>query len=241
MRYTIFFTLVFLVFEAGFAQKKSDLLEDNKSLNTLLERNENTIRELKQQITREESLSETYRFETENLKSTNKALMDRLSKFTNQSVTNIMNIGDQIESMRSLEKQNQQLKGTITLHDSVLIETLIKFRPVISKARGMVLEPGGLKFPFIVNRETTLDSMHLDRRIKSLDSALTAHEFYQISFLTSSKTYPLAERLYSIFTGKFRQSPARFHFSPHSSADTLYIRLHPNHEKFYATIRDLIK
>ncbi|MDA0380581.1 MAG: hypothetical protein O3A09_04990 [Bacteroidetes bacterium] len=241
MRYSILFTLFFLIFEVGSAQKKSDLLEDNKSLNALVERNETTIRELKQQITRVESLNETYKFETDNLKSTNKALMDRLSKFTNQSVANIMNIGDQIESMRSLEKQNQQLKGTITQHDSVLIETLKKLRPIISKARGMVLEIGGLKFPFIVNRETSLDSLHLDSRIKSLDSALRAHEFYQLRFLTNSKTLPLAERIYTLFTGNFEHTPERFLFSPHSSSDTLYIRLHPNHEKFYLTIRELIK
>lgn len=240
MRNLLFIAFFFVVTASVSAQKKSDLLEDNRSLNALVERNETTIRELKQQLTRVESLNETYKFETENLKSTNKALMERLSKFANQSVTNIMNIGDQIESMRSLEKQNQQIKGTLIQHDSVLIETLKRLRPVISKAKGMELEPGGLKFPFTLTKPTT-DSLHLDPRLIGLDSALAVHEFYQISFETNAKTKPLAEDIFTLFTEKFKRAPERFQFDLHSKSDTLFIRLHPNHEGFYRAIRSLIK
>lgn len=241
MRNSLFIAFFFVVTTSVSAQKKSDLLEDNRSLNALVERNETTIRELKQQLTRLESLNETYKFETENLKSTNKALMERLSKFANQSVTNIMNIGDQIESMRSLEKQNQQIKGTLIQHDSVLIETLKRLRPVISKAKGMELEPGGLRFPFVMSKQTTTDSLHLDRRLIGLDSALAVHEFYQISFETNAKTRPLAENIFTLFTEKFKRDPERFQFNLHSKSDTLFIRLHPNHERFYRAIRSLIK
>lgn len=241
MRNSLFIAFFCVVTASVSAQKKSDLLEDNRSLNALVERNEATIRELKQQLTRVESLNETYKFETENLKSTNKALMERLSKFANQSVANIMNIGDQIESMRSLEKQNQQIKGTLIQHDSVLIETLKRLRPVISKAKGMELEPGGLKFPFALTKQFTTDSLHLDRRLIGLDSALAVHEFYQISFETNAKTRPLAEDIFTLFTDKFKRAPERFQFDLNSKSDTLFIRLHPNHEVFYRTIRALIK
>ena len=240
MRNSLFIAFFCVVTASVSAQKKSDLLEDNRSLNALVERNEATIRELKQQLTRLESLNETYKFETENLKSTNKALMERLSKFANQSVTNIMNIGDQIESMRSLEKQNQQIKGTLIQHDSVLIETLKRLRPVISKAKGMELEPGGLKFPFTLTKPTT-DSLHLDPRLIGLDSALAVHEFYQISFETNAKTRTLAEDIFTLFTEKFKRAPERFQFDLNSKSDTLFIRLHPNNEGFYRTIRALIK
>lgn len=241
MQNSLFIALFCVITASVSAQKKSDILEDNRSLNALVERNEAIIRELKQQLTRVESLNETYKFETENLKSTNKALMERLSKFANQSVTNIMNIGDQIESMRSLEKQNQQIKGTLIQHDSVLIETLKRLRPVISKAKGMELEPGGLRFPFVMSKQTTTDSLHLDRRLIGLDSALAVHEFYQISFETNAETRPLAEDIFTLFTEKFKRAPERFQFDLHSKSDTLFIRLHPNHEGFYRAIRSLIK
>lgn len=241
MRPLLFYAVLVVSTYSVAAQKKTDLLEDNKSLNALVERNEATIRDLKQQLTRVESLNETYKFETENLKSTNKALMERLSKFANQSVTNIMNIGDQIESMRSLEKQNQQIKGSLIQHDSVLIETLKKFRPVISKAKGMELEPGGLKFPFLVSTNESDAALASDKRLMALDSALATHEFYQVSFETNAKTRPLAERIFTVFTQSFGKEPNRFLFQSSAPSDTLFIKLHPDYEKFYASIRALVK
>ncbi|MEK9751026.1 MAG: hypothetical protein VW236_05670 [Flavobacteriaceae bacterium] len=222
------------------AQKKTDLLEDNRALNALVERNEATIRDLQQQVSRLEAINETYKFESDNLKTTNKALMERLSKFANQSVTNIMNIGDQIESMRSLEKQNQFLKSALTRHDSILIETLKKLRPFVSKAKGMVLEPGGVRFPLTQNAQIVLDSLHTDKRIQSIDTVLNAHPFYQLEIIHNATNSTFKEALFKTFTEKLNQPVERFSFS-RTLADTLYLRLTPNHSSFYKEVRAMIQ
>ena len=222
------------------AQKKTDLLEDNRALNTLVERNEATIRDLQQQVSRLEAINETYKFESDNLKSTNKALMERLSKFANQSVTNIMNIGDQIESMRSLEKQNQFLKSALTRHDSVLIETLKKLRPFVSKAKGMVLEPGGVRFPFAQNAQIPIDSLHTDKRIQSIDSVLNIHTFYQLEIIHNATNSTFKDALFKTFTEKLNQPVERFSLS-RTLSDTLYLRLTPNHSSFYKEVRAMIQ
>jgi len=108
-------TLVFFLFLSGassmiLAQKKTDLIEDLKALNELVGRKDDEISRLKKSLVAEETLNQTYLFEIENLKTTNSALMKRLSNFTSQSVSNIISIGDQIESMRVLEKQDQALR-----------------------------------------------------------------------------------------------------------------------------------
>lgn len=230
--------LLFIPFVA--AQKKADLLEDNRALNALVERNEATIRELQQNISRLEAINETYKFESDNLKTTNKALMERLSKFANQSVTNIMNIGDQIESMRSLEKQNQFLKSTLTRHDSILIETLKKLRPFVSKAKGMVLEPGGVRFPFAQNAQIALDSLHTDKRIQSIDSVLNLHPFYQLEIIHNAPNTTFKDALFKTFTETLNQPVERFSFS-RTLADTLYLRLAPDHTTFYKEVRAMLQ
>lgn len=166
--------------------------------------------------------------------------MERLSKFANQSVTNIMNIGDQIESMRSLEKQNQFLKSGLTRHDSILIETLKKLRPFVSKAKGMILEPGGVRFPFAQNVQISLDSLHTDKRIQIIDSVLNLQTFYQLEIIHNSSDNPFKEALFKTFTEKLNQPVERFNFS-RTLADTLYLRLAPNHTKFYKEVRAMIQ
>ena len=62
------------------AQKKTDLIEDLKALNELIGRKEDEISRLKKSLVAEETLNQTYLFEIENLKTTNSALMKRLSR-----------------------------------------------------------------------------------------------------------------------------------------------------------------
>ncbi len=240
MRKISLFILGLLFIPFVTAQKKGDLLEDNRALNALVERNEATIRDLQQQISRLEAINETYKFESDNLKTTNKALMERLSKFANQSVTNIMNIGDQIESMRSLEKQNQFFKSALIRHDSVLIETLKKLRPFVSKAKGMVLEPGGVRFPFAQNAQISLDSLHTDKRIQNIDSVLNLYPFYQLEIIYNATNSTFKEALFKTFTENLNQPLERFSFS-RTLVDTLYLRLTPNQTNFYKEVRAMIQ
>ena len=75
--------------------------------------------------------------------------MKRLSNFTSQSVNNTISIGDQIESMRVLEKQDQALRQFIIEQDSTLIETVKRLAPVITKANGMSINQGSIQIAFL--------------------------------------------------------------------------------------------
>ena len=248
--------LVFSLFLSGascalFAQKKTDLLEDLKALNELIGRKEDEISRLKKSLVAEETLNQTYLFEIENLKTTNSALMKRLSNFTSQSVSNIISIGDQIESMRVLEKQDQALRQLIIEEDSTLIETVKRLAPVVSKANGMLINRGRIEVSFSALEYALKDSLHLDPKLVRIDSALRvitdlelvitgAFQPIIIDSITMDKEL-IAPKFYEVFSKKFDLDQNRIKLDPTVNNDTVTISLRPSLQRSYERIRSILK
>lgn len=248
--------LVFSLFLSGascalFAQKKTDLLEDLKALNELIGRKENEIGRLKKSLIAEETLNQTYLFEIENLKTTNAALMKRLSNFTSQSVNNIISIGDQIESMRVLEKQDQALRQFIIEQDSTLIETVKRLAPVITKANGMSINQGSIQIAFPVLEYALKDSIHLDPKMIRVDSTLRvisdlelvingAFQPITIDSITMDDQL-LAPRFYNVFSNQFNLQQDRIRLNPNQNNDTVIIGLRPSMSHAYERIRTILR
>jgi len=249
-------TLVFFLFLSGassmiLAQKKTDLIEDLKALNELVGRKENEISRLKKSLVAEETLNQTYLFEIENLKTTNSALMKRLSNFTSQSVSNIISIGDQIESMRVLEKQDQALRQLIIEEDSTLIETMKQLAPVVNKANGMLINRGSIEVSFSALEYALKDSLHLDPKLVRIDSALRAISVLElmisgafqpviIDSVTIDKEL-IAPRFYEVFSKKFDLDQSRIKLVPTLNNDTVIIGLRPSFQRSYERIRSILK
>jgi len=249
-------TLVFFLFLSGassmiLAQKKTDLIEDLKALNQLVGRKEDEISRLKKSLVAEETLNQTYLFEIENLKTTNSALMKRLSNFTSQSVSNIISIGDQIESMRVLEKQDQALRQLIIEEDSTLIETMKQLAPVVNKANGMLINRGSIEVSFSALEYALKDSLHLDPKLVRIDSALRAISVLElmisgafqpviIDSVTIDKEL-IAPRFYEVFSKKFDLDQSRIKLVPTLNNDTVIIGLRPSFQRSYERIRSILK
>jgi len=249
-------TLVFFLFLSGassmiLAQKKTDLIEDLKALNQLVGRKEDEISRLKKSLAAEETLNQTYLFEIENLKTTNSALMKRLSNFTSQSVSNIISIGDQIESMRVLEKQDQALRQLIIEEDSTLIETMKQLAPVVNKANGMLINRGSIEVSFSALEYALKDSLHLDPKLVRIDSALRAISVLElmisgafqpviIDSVTIDKEL-IAPRFYEVFSKKFDLDQSRIKLVPTLNNDTVIISLRPSFQRSYERIRSILK
>ena len=248
--------LVFFLLLAGvsgmiMAQKKTDLIEDLKALNELVGRKEDEISRLKKSLVAEETLNQTYLFEIKNLKTTNSALMKRLSNFTSQSVSNIISIGDQIESMRVLEKQEQALRQLIIEEDSTLIETVKQLAPVVTKANGMLISRGRIEVSFSALEYTLKDSLHLDPKLVRIDSALRA--ISDLELMISGAFQPviidsitidnelIAPRFYEVFSKKFDLDQNRIKLDPTVNNDTVIIRLRPSLQRSYERIRSILK
>jgi len=249
-------TLVFFLFLSGassmiLAQKKTDLIEDLKALNELVGRKDDEISRLKKSLVAEETLNQTYLFEIENLKTTNSALMKRLSNFTSQSVSNIISIGDQIESMRVLEKQDQALRQLIIEEDSTLIETMKQLAPVVNKANGMLINRGSIEVSFSALEYALKDSLHLDPKLVRIDSALRAITVLElmisgafepviIDSVTIDKEL-IAPRFYEVFSKKFDLDQSRIKLVPTLNNDTVIISLRPSFQRSYERIRSILK
>ena len=249
-------TLVFFLFLSGassmiLAQKKTDLIEDLKALNELVGRKDDEISRLKKSLVAEETLNQTYLFEIENLKTTNSALMKRLSNFTSQSVSNIISIGDQIESMRVLEKQDQALRQLIIEEDSTLIETMKQLAPVVNKANGMLINRGSIEVSFSALEYALKDSLHLDPKLVRIDSALRAISVLElmisgafqpviIDSVTIDKEL-IAPRFYEVFSKKFDLDQSRIKLVPTLNNDTVIISLRPSFQWSYERIRSILK
>jgi hypothetical protein len=249
-------TLVFFLFLSGassmiLAQKKTDLIEDLKALNELVGRKDDEISRLKKSLVAEETLNQTYLFEIENLKTTNSALMKRLSNFTSQSVSNIISIGDQIESMRVLEKQDQALRQLIIEEDSTLIETMKQLAPVVNKANGMLINRGSIEVSFSALEYALKDSLHLDPKLVRIDSALRAISVLElmisgafqpviIDSVTIDKEL-IAPRFYEVFSKKFDLDQSRIKLVPTLNNDTVIISLRPSFQRSYERIRSILK
>ena len=249
-------TLVFFLILSGassmiLAQKKTDLIEDLKALNQLVGRKEDEISRLKKSLVAEETLNQTYLFEIENLKTTNSALMKRLSNFTSQSVSNIISIGDQIESMRVLEKQDQALRQLIIEEDSTLIETMKQLAPVVNKANGMLINRGSIEVSFSALEYALKDSLHLDPKLVRIDSALRAISVLElmisgafqpviIDSVTIDKEL-IAPRFYEVFSKKFDLDQSRIKLVPTLNNDTVIISLRPSFQRSYERIRSILK
>ena len=249
-------TLVFFLFLSGassmiLAQKKTDLIEDLKALNELVGRKDDEISRLKKSLVAEETLNQTYLFEIENLKTTNSALMKRLSNFTSQSVSNIISIGDQIESMRVLEKQDQALRQLIIEEDSTLIETMKQLAPVVNKANGMLINRGSIEVSFSALEYALKDSLHLDPKLVRIDSALRAISVLELMIsgafqpvIIDSVTIDnelIAPRFYEVFSKKFDLDQSRIKLVPTLNNDTVIIGLRPSFQRSYERIRSILK
>jgi len=247
----VFFLLLSGVSGMIMAQKKTDLIEDLKALNELVGRKEDEISRLKKSLVAEETLNQTYLFEIKNLKTTNSALMKRLSNFTSQSVSNIISIGDQIESMRVLEKQDQALRQLIIEEDSTLIETVKQLAPVVTKASGMLISRGRIEVSFSALEYTLKDSLHLDPKLVRIDSALRA--ISDLELMISGAFQPviidsitidnelIAPRFYEVFSKKFDLDQNRIKLDPTVNNDTVIIRLRPSLQRSYERIRSILK
>ena len=249
-------TLVFFLFLSGassmiLAQKKTDLIEDLKALNELVGRKDDEIGRLKKSLVAEETLNQTYLFEIENLKTTNSALMKRLSNFTSQSVSNIISIGDQIESMRVLEKQDQALRQLIIEEDSTIIETMKQLAPVVNKANGMLINRGSIEVSFSALEYALKDSLHLDPKLVRIDSALRAITVLELMIsgafepvIIDSVTIDnelIAPRFYEVFSKKFDLDQNRIKLVPTLNNDTVIISLRPSFQRSYERIRSILK
>jgi hypothetical protein len=249
-------TLVFFLFLSGassmiLAQKKTDLIEDLKALNELVGRKDDEISRLKKSLVAEETLNQTYLFEIENLKTTNSALMKRLSNFTSQSVSNIISIGDQIESMRVLEKQDQALRQLIIEEDSTLIETMKQLAPVVNKANGMLMNRGSIEVSFSALEYALKDSLHLDPKLVRIDSVLRAITVLELMIsgafepvIIDSVTIDnelIAPRFYEVFSKKFDLDQNRIKLVPTLNNDTVIITLRPSFQRSYERIRSILK
>jgi len=249
-------TLVLFLFLSGassmiLAQKKTDLIEDLKALNELVGRKDDEISRLKKSLVAEETLNQTYLFEIENLKTTNSALMKRLSNFTSQSVSNIISIGDQIESMRVLEKQDQALRQLIIEEDSTLIETMKQLAPVVNKANGMLINRGSIEVSFSALEYALKDSLHLDPKLVRIDSALRAITVLELMIsgafepvIIDSVTIDnelIAPRFYEVFSKKFDLDQNRIKLVPTLNNDTVIITLRPSFQRSYERIRSILK
>ena len=247
----VFFLLLSGVSGMIMAQKKTDLIEDLKALNELVGRKEDEISRLKKSLVAEETLNQTYLFEIKNLKTTNSALMKRLSNFTSQSVSNIISIGDQIESMRVLEKQDQALRQLIVEEDSTLIETVKQLAPVVTKASGMLISRGRIEVSFSALEYTLKDSLHLDPKLVRIDSALRA--ISDLELMISGAFQPviidsitidnelIAPRFYEVFSKKFDLDQNRIKLDPTVNNDTVIISLRPSLQRSYERIRSILK
>ena len=247
----VFFLLLSGVSGMIMAQKKTDLIEDLKALNELVGRKEDEISRLKKSLVAEETLNQTYLFEIKNLKTTNSALMKRLSNFTSQSVSNIISIGDQIESMRVLEKQDQALRRLIIEEDSTLIETVKQLAPVVTKANGMLISRGRIEVSFSALEYTLKDSLHLDPKLVRIDSALRAITVLELMIsgafepvIIDSVTIDnelIAPRFYEVFSKKFDLDQNRIKLVPTLNNDTVIISLRPSFQRSYERIRSILK
>jgi hypothetical protein len=233
------------------AQKKTDLIEDLKALNELVGRKEDEISRLKKSLVAEETLNQTYLFEIENLKTTNSALMKRLSNFTSQSVSNIINIGDQIESMRVLEKQDQALRQLIIEEDSTLIETVKQLAPIVTKTSGMLINRDRIEVSFSALEYALKDSLHQDPKLVRIDSALRA--ITDLELMISGAFQPviidsvtvdnelIAPRFYEVFSNRFDLDQNRIKLVPSENNDTVILSLRPSLQRSYERIRSILK
>lgn len=177
--------------------------------------------------------------------------MKRLSNFTSQSVSNIISIGDQIESMRVLEKQDQALRQLIIEEDSTLIETVKQLAPVVTKANGMLISRGRIEVSFSALEYALKDSLHLDSKLVRIDSALRA--ITDLELMISGAFQPviidsvtidnelIAPKFYEVFSKKFDLDQNRIKLNPTVNNDTVIISLRPSLQRSYERIRSILK
>ncbi len=232
------------------AQKKSELQYEIYQLKKEIRVKDDTIASLRKQRAANTTRLESADFELTQLRSDNAALLQRLNKFTSESVAQTENIARGLETLRAKEKELLALRETLGANDSITIQTLTTMTQLIGQNPNLRVVNGSVQFKLNPAMFGLSDSIATNGRILKLNQILAQHPDMTMEIYlprkssTGDDTFGVAgyaDRLRAYYSN--RQDLAgrvRFLYT-----DAVYgpftVRLQPDYTAFYLRLRESLK
>lgn len=252
----------------GFSQSKKELLLRLEERDAEILKLKGDLTSSKQEAARYKAEMEAVNFEMEELRATNASLLQNLTNFTELSNKKTENISKSLESLRNKEKQLKKISDALTSTDSttlalltsfknalgpevktglsggavtVILENLFLFKevdrnyqvvpealPVLEKVASVLKKYPGLK----IMVETNSNALEF-KDVKLKDN-------WDLSSLQASSVVRVLADTYGIDANRL-QAVGKSEYGFNGIETTTRIRIQPPYEKFYGTIREMMK
>ncbi|WP_188368990.1 OmpA family protein [Muriicola marianensis] len=253
---------------AGYSQSKKELLlrleERDKEILNL----KNDLTASKQEAARYKAEMEAVNFQMEELKATNASLLQNLTNFTELSNKKTENISKSLETLRNKEIQLKKISDALTSTDSTTLALLTSFKNTLGSEVKTGLSGGAVTiildnlFLFKEvdrNYQVVPEALPVLEKVASVlkkhpglkimvEANSNALEFkdiklkdnWDLSSLQASSVVRVLADTYGIDPNRI-QAVGKSEYGFNGIETTTRIRIQPPYEKFYGTIREMMK
>ncbi len=232
------------------AQKKSELQYEIYQLKKEIRVKEDTIASLRKERAANSTRLEAADFELTQLRGDNAALLQRLNRFTSESVAQTENIAKGLETLRAKEKELLAIRETVGANDSITIQTLTTLTQLIGQNPNLKVEGGSVQFKLNPAMFGLSDSIGTNGRILKLNQILASYPDMTMDIYLPRKqasaddTFGVAgyaDRLRAYYNNKQELSGrVRFLYSD-ATYGPFTVRLQPDYKAFYLRLRESLK
>ncbi len=267
MKSYISILLIFFL-ATGWGQSKKELLMTLEERDAEILKLQEDLAGSKQEAAKYKAEMEAVNFQMEELKTTNASLLQNLTSFTELSNKKTENISKSLETLRNKENQLKRINDALTSTDSTTLALLTKFKntlgtevktglsngsvtvvlenlflfkdvdrnykvvpeamPVLEKIANLLKGEPGLK----ITVETNSNALEF--------KALKLSDNWDLSSLQAASVVRVLTETYGISPQRL-QAVGKSEYGFDGIETSTRIRVQPPYEKFYATVRDMMK
>ncbi|MET6990725.1 hypothetical protein [Sediminicola arcticus] len=237
------------------AQNKKELRAEIESLQETLSTTQSALSESRTKENISLARAESFETQMEDLKLTNAQLLNNMSTFMEASTQKTENIGRALESLREKEEKLMTINETLKANDSTALLLLTDLKKALGEEAAITVENGAVTLlldkvllfgPNVSNTKLTIDATPM---IKKLAAVLKAHRSMFISVEGNTNlgarldlATQRAGALVDVFTTTHQIVPERIRaIGKISSAETLFVKIHPYFDSFYLMVRSDMK
>jgi len=233
------------------AQKKSELQYEIYQLKKEIQIKDDTIAQLRKQRAANVTRLETADYELVRLREDNANLLERLNRFTSESVTRSESIAKGLETLRTKEQQLLEIRNTIGANDSITIQLLTQLTQLLGKDPSLKVENGSVRFTMNPASFGLSDSIETNPRIGRLNQILTGHQDLRMDVYVpaaggdqSDDTFGLQNyvlRLRHYYLSRPDLASRVSFVTADKDQPAFTVRIQPDYRSFYLRLRESLK
>ncbi len=264
----VIFGMLLFITSAGLAQNKKELLLRLNERDDEIQKLKGELAASKQEAAKYKAEMEAVNFQMEELRTTNASLLQNLTNFTELSNKKTENISKSLETLRNKENQLKKINDALTNTDSTTLALLTTFKNSLGSEVKTGLSNGAvtviLENLFLFkdvdrNYQVVPEAMPMLEKIAAVlkkqpdlkiivETNSNALEFkdpklkdnWDLSSLQAASVVRVLTDTYGVAPQRL-QSVGKSEYGFSGIETTTRIRIQPPYEKFYSTVREMMK